>query len=295
MKRLSLYILSSLLLITAGCKEDYNQLATGYGDLGITLSIDTTITNIALAQPIKIDAPDINSISISAKGENGNLREWKNIEEFEQTHKMIPVDNYTFQASSGQTDAEGYVTPVFAAECKAYVNDNSLTEISLDCKVASTIITSTKRINNQIIKDLSIRVKSDNGKYVALSRNDMAAMINPGKIRGEVTITDNSGREVTIQPIEIENAEHSPVERTQQYKDVRQQIKKYHTTLLAHSLCVRGAFMHRHTAHLMTCGSAEYIPRNKVTRDRPIKKLPACAAGSSNSGITSYRSCSFCP
>lgn len=207
MKRLSLYILSSLLLITAGCKEDYNQLATGYGDLGITLSIDTTITNIALAQPIKIDAPDINSISISAKGENGNLREWKNIEEFEQTHKMIPVDNYTFQASSGQTDAEGYVTPVFAAECKAYVNDNSLTEISLDCKVASTIITSTKRINNQIIKDLSIRVKSDNGKYVALSRNDMAAMINPGKIRGEVTITDNSGREVTIQPIEIENAE----------------------------------------------------------------------------------------
>ena len=208
MKKFHLYIICPLLLLAISCKEDYNQLTTGYGDLEIHLSIDTAINDIALAQSryLRISAPDINSIAIYAEGDNGNRREWKNIGEFEQSHKKIPVDNYTFRASSGTTGREGYISPYFASECKEAVKDNQLSEITLDCKVASTIITKSVSIDNPAISGLTIRVKSSNGKYVELSSDDKPAMINPGKIRGEVTITDNSGRKVTLQPIEISNA-----------------------------------------------------------------------------------------
>lgn len=199
----------SLMLITAGCKEDYNQLITGYGDLEISIGIDTSIINIAGADPIRITAPDINSVQISAQGENGNRRQWKNIEEFGQTHKMIPVDSYTFSATSEPDGGEGYIQPYFSAECQASINDNQLTEVVLNCKVASTIISNVTQIDNPAIHDLSMRIKSENGKYIDLSRMDEPVMINPGKIRGEVTITDNSGRKVTLQTIEINGASAS--------------------------------------------------------------------------------------
>ena len=150
----------SLILITAGCKEDYNQLITGYGDLEISIGIDTSIINIAGADPIRITAPDINSVQISAQGENGNRRQWKNIEEFGQTHKMIPVDSYTFSATSEPDGGEGYIQPYFSAECQASINDNQLTEVVLNCKVASTIISNVTQIDNPAIHDLSMRIKS---------------------------------------------------------------------------------------------------------------------------------------
>lgn len=208
MKKYLLHIFSFLSLIAVGCTENYNQLTTGYGDLEIDITVDTTITNIAEARNLEIPAPDINSIKISAQGENGTRREWMNIDEFEKSHKMIPVDSYTFIASSGNSAEEGYIQPRFYAEQKAAVHDNSLTSIDLTCKISSTLVSlDTENFHSTEVKDLSVRVKSENGKYITLHNGcSEYALVNPGKIKGELTVTGNSGQTVTLQPIIIDNA-----------------------------------------------------------------------------------------
>ena len=203
------YILFIIIILTTGCNERYNELITGYGDVEITISTDTSIVNIAGARGISLKAPSVDEISINATGENGNVKSWKNIGEFESSHKMIPVDKYTFTASSGEID-EGFTSPEFKSEYKAAVFDNELTTVPLNCKVANTIISSEIEDCSSYLKEIELRVKSDNGRYVSFKGNEnKPAFLKPGNIKAEMTLTDLQGRKVTLQTAEITDAKSS--------------------------------------------------------------------------------------
>lgn len=214
-------LLLTLISLLAGCKENYNNFETGYGDIDIVLSVDPVISNIAGAKPISIEAPEVSNISIVAKGRNGNVRKWKNIEEFSSSRKMIPVDIYTFTASSGDTNSEGFITPVFAAVADKEIRDSELSTVELPCKVAGTLISTSLPKETALLKGISLRVKSNKGEYVDFPQGESrTASLIPGKIKAEAILTDNSGKTVAVQPIEIANSNAS------EHYEIRTEVKE---------------------------------------------------------------------
>ncbi len=207
MRKLANYILLLLVLVLAGCSQDYNEFATGYGDLQLEVTVDSSIRNIAGAEAVSVAAPELDDIGIEAVGENGNRRSWKNVDEFRAGQTLVPVDSYEFTASSGDSNQEGFVSPVFAATCNASIMDSRLTTVQLPCRVASALLSVSVSGMPEGVRSMAFRFKSETGQYVDFKDNETRfACLHPGKIKGELVLTDNQNRAVVLQPVEITDA-----------------------------------------------------------------------------------------
>lgn len=204
--------LAALLLTTTGCHNDRNILITGYGDLNFTIHADTIAKGIAGAEDLSIPQPDIEQFEITASNTiTGYTKTWKTLEEFEASHRKVPVGTYLFSASLGKMEEEGFDMLSFYGEYSATVYDDMLTDVTLDCKIHNALVSSTiseAAVNE--FKDISLRMKSTKGIYIGFSPDEhRAAYIRPGTIQGEVTLTNQEGKTITICPIEISNAQVS--------------------------------------------------------------------------------------
>jgi len=204
--------LAALLLTTTGCHNDRNILITGYGDLNFTIHADTVAKGIAGAEDLSIPQPDIEQFEITASNTiTGYTKTWKTIEEFEASHRKVPVGTYIFSASMGKMEEEGFDMLSFYGESSATVYDDMLTDVTLDCKIDNALVSSaiSEAAVNEF-KDISLRMKSTKGIYIGFSPDEhRAAYIRPGTIQGEVTLTNQEGKTITICPIEISNAQVS--------------------------------------------------------------------------------------
>lgn len=204
--------LAALLLTTTGCHNDRNILITGYGDLNFTIHADTVAKGIAGAEDFSIPQPDIEQFEITASNTiTGYTKTWKTIEEFEASHRKVPVGTYIFSASMGKMEEEGFDMLSFYGESSATVYDDMLTDVTLDCKIDNVLVSSaiSEAAVNEF-KDISLRMKSTKGIYIGFSPDEhRAAYIRPGTIQGEVTLTNQEGKTITICPIEISNAQVS--------------------------------------------------------------------------------------
>ena len=204
--------LAALLLTTTGCHNDRNILITGYGDLNFTIHADTIAKGIAGAEDLSIPQPDIEQFEITASNTiTGYTKTWKTLEEFEASHRKVPVGTYIFSASMGKMEEEGFDMLSFYGESSATVYDDMLTDVTLDCKIDNALVSSaiSEAAVNEF-KDISLRMKSTKGIYIGFSPDEhRAAYIRPGTIQGEVTLTNQEGKTITICPIEISNAQVS--------------------------------------------------------------------------------------
>lgn len=204
--------LAALLLTTTGCHNDRNILITGYGDLNFTIHADTVAKGIAGAEDLSIPQPDIEQFEITASNTiTGYTKTWKTLEEFETSHRKVPVGTYIFSASMGKMEEEGFDMLSFYGESSATVYDDMLTDVTLDCKIDNALVSSaiSEAAVNEF-KDISLRMKSTKGIYIGFSPDEhRAAYIRPGTIQGEVTLTNQEGKTITICPIEISNAQVS--------------------------------------------------------------------------------------
>lgn len=204
--------LAALLLTTTGCHNDRNILITGYGDLNFTIHADTIAKGIAGAEDLSIPQPDIEQFEITASNTiTGYTKTWKTIEEFEASHRKVPVGTYIFSASMGKMEEEGFDMLSFYGESSATVYDDMLTDVTLDCKIDNALVSSaiSEAAVNEF-KGISLRMKSTKGIYIGFSPDEhRAAYIRPGTIQGEVTLTNQEGKTITICPIEISNAQVS--------------------------------------------------------------------------------------
>lgn len=204
--------LAALLLTTTGCHNDRNILITGYGDLNFTIHADTVAKGIAGAEDLSIPQPDIEQFEITASNTiTGYTKTWKTLEEFEASHRKVPVGTYIFSASMGKMEEEGFDMLSFYGEYSATVYDDMLTDVTLDCKIDNALVSSaiSEAAVNEF-KGISLRMKSTKGIYIGFSPDEhRAAYIRPGTIQGEVTLTNQEGKTITICPIEISNAQVS--------------------------------------------------------------------------------------
>lgn len=208
----TLLSLAALILTTTGCHNDRNILITGYGDLNFIIHADTTVKGIAGADNLSIPLPDIEKFEITASNsETGYSKTWKTLQEFEASHRKVPVGSYLFSASLGKMEEEGFDMLSFYGENSATVYDDMQTDVTLDCKVHNALVSASfSEAATKEFKNISLRMKSTKGIYIGFNPDEhRAAYIRPGTIQGEVTLTNQEGKTVTICPIEINNAQVS--------------------------------------------------------------------------------------
>ena len=105
--RIQKYLISAIVSvgILAGCAPEPNRLATGYGDVDITLAVDTTVVPVAGASMLQFAAPALNSVELQAVNEStGYSKKWASLDEYLSGVQKLPVGDYVFSSSFGLGD-----------------------------------------------------------------------------------------------------------------------------------------------------------------------------------------------
>ena len=194
--------------ILAGCAPEPNRLATGYGDVDITLAVDTTVVPVAGASMLQFAAPALNSIELQAVNEStGYSKKWASLDEYLSGVQKLPVGDYVFSSFFGDVATEGFVAPAFYGESRESVTEEAHTEVALVCALAHSFFSINCADVADFVSDLAIRVKSESGTYVTLAKDESrVACVVPGQVGGELILSDATGRSVALRPFAIENA-----------------------------------------------------------------------------------------
>ena len=111
------FLQATICLLLAACSNDPNPLVTGYGDVRFLLSVDPSVTPVAGAAGINVDAPSADALALSAINcRTATVKSWASLAKFESGSQKLPVGEYIFSASYGDKDQEGFIAPTFFAE-----------------------------------------------------------------------------------------------------------------------------------------------------------------------------------
>lgn len=218
-----------LVFAFAGCEGERNPFYTGYGDLELELTADTTISNVAGARPLEIGMPDVSRFSLSLQSPDaGYAKEWQAFSEFVSDRKLFPVGTYEVTARSFGDDMEGVDVVPYSGSVRVLLSDNTSTTAKLACAVATSLVSvSASQAFKSYFTHYSVRLKSELGRYVDIpSDGAHVASILPGRVDIELSLTRSDGRSVSINPAEIADAHAG------EHYEIRLDVKSGSTPML---------------------------------------------------------------
>lgn len=209
MKKKILYsLVSTGVLLLAGCNESWNPGVDGEGSIVPVVGLDTnTISSRgdkglsrSDAQAITVDDLHLTLTSTST----GAVREWNTVDEFNVEEKFN-VGAYTLEASYGTRGEEGFGKPYYYGVTSLTVSENKTTTVALTASLANSMI-SIKYTDSFIsyFGDYSVSVKSLAGKEaISYSKFDSEPVyVNPGNVELGVNVVKPNGQSLTI-PVSI--------------------------------------------------------------------------------------------
>ena len=135
------FLQATICLLLAACSNDPNPLVTGYGDERFLLSVDPSVTPVAVAAGSDVDAPSADALALSAMNcRTATVKSWASLAKFESGSQKLPVGEYIFSASYGDKDQEGFIAPPFFAEQPNCVKEDEETTVDIKCCVAQTLV-----------------------------------------------------------------------------------------------------------------------------------------------------------
>lgn len=199
------FLQATICLLLAACSNDPNPLVTGYGDVRFLLSVDPSVTPVAGAAGIDVDAPSADALALSAMNcRTATVKSWASLAKFESGSQKLPVGEYIFSASYGDKDQEGFIAPTFFAEQPNCVKEDEETTVDIKCGVAQTLVSvSFTDAAKNLVDNIMMRAKTASGEYVDFTTSEKrTACLRPGNMRCELAIADASGRKVALQPFD---------------------------------------------------------------------------------------------
>ena len=199
------FLQATICLLLAACSNDPNPLVTGYGDVRFLLSVDPSVTPVAGAAGIDVDAPSADALALSAMNcRTATVKSWASLAKFESGSQKLPVGEYIFSASYGDKDQEGFIAPTFFAEQPNCVKEDEETTVDIKCGVAQTLVSvSFTDVAKNLADNIMMRAKTASGEYVDFTTSEKrTACLRPGNMRCELAISDASGRKVALQPFD---------------------------------------------------------------------------------------------
>lgn len=200
MKKYLVLIIFSVLLL-GSCVREPRTLITGYGDLDLTLTVNEKIKWFTQEHSFDLSSIEIGDFELELIAEDGSVKKLGTYADFKSGIKKIPVGKYKLRAFHGDLQGEGVGSVSYYGETEFTIYDSMLTLINLECGIYSAFCSTDICDYGSHFNDLSIRLKSEYGKYIVLSSNwSKPVSLVPGKVSVEMTLTDLTGRSVTIRP-----------------------------------------------------------------------------------------------
>lgn len=223
-------------LTAAACSEGSNELVTGYGDISFRLSVNEQVLSVAGAPQITSDAvPSSADLRLTAENViSGQSKSWENLTAFESGSGKLPVGEYLFTAYYGNPDEEGFVEPAWKAQTTANVFEDRESIVELECRQAQTSVSAQWSTDGLALQKIALRLKSAAGNYMTIpSGTTDVARLRPGTIKGELSLTDATGRSVTLQPFAINGTQPAEHYQFRIGGDVNRLTAVYDETTLA--------------------------------------------------------------
>ncbi len=191
--------------ILGGCAGDDNpwQSSTDGGSLRLSLSADGNIAASTRADDTKATIiPAAADFGVSLSRTDGSFnKKWNLLEEFNK-EELFPIGEYKIEAFYGDRDVEGFENPWFYASDNVAVTAGDQKNVSLTATLANSMV--SIRYTDEFKSNFtsySAAIRSTGHDYVVFAQDeDRPAYMAPSQIELNLTLTNASGKKVTLQP-----------------------------------------------------------------------------------------------
>lgn len=195
----------------SACVSDTNPFSAGTGGIMPQVKVNQEVITVS---PISTQsrADDVNptadDLTIALTNEDGSIsQKWSSISKF-PSDEAFKVGRYTMEAYYGNIDIEGFEKPYFYGSTEFQVQEDKVTEVSIEAKLANTMvsISYTDAFRNYFA-DYGVELHSNGGKYLSYDREETRPIyMHPGDIAMNVLLTKQNGVSATFQPATLSNA-----------------------------------------------------------------------------------------
>lgn len=191
------------LLSSCGNEEIFRVGDDSSGAIRLSLAADGGVYRSTRADDTKATiVPDVADFRISLTRTDGSFsQKWSGVEAFNK-EELFPIGEYKLEAEYGDADKDGFTAPHYYASETVSVTAGDNKNVSLTASLANSMVSIryTDDFKNNFTA-YSAAVRSSGRDYVVFAQNeDRPAYMAPTQLELSLTLTNSSGKQVTIQP-----------------------------------------------------------------------------------------------
>lgn len=200
-------VLACGLLLTA-CSDE-NPWLSGEGTGGIApvvvANTDVVSARPALRSDESIDAPvsDLFAVKLS-KTDGSYSKEWENLSAFPKD-ASFPIGAYTFEASYGSLETEGFESPYFYGAEQITVKEDETTTVRVTASLANAMVSFDYTEDfKHFFPQYSAMLHAAGGAFIEFAADETRpAFVQPGNVNITLSLTKQNGLSATFQPAEF--------------------------------------------------------------------------------------------
>lgn len=210
MKHLTEAVLLSLVALGFGaCSED-NPWAGSRGKGGIDLRLAAT-ADVEDAVPMvragapELTAPDVADFAIELKNlDTDQVVTWQSLSDFND-EAGFDVGSYTLTAFYGNINECGFDKACFKGEANVNVLEGRESQVEVVAQLANAMVSvDYTDAFKEYFRDYSVTAHTDGHANVTFGRNETrAGFLTPGDVTLQVSLTNPSGKSVTVTPAQF--------------------------------------------------------------------------------------------
>ncbi len=207
MKQIALGTVVSAVLacFLVGCDGDDNPWhgSSEGGALKLSLSTDGKISAFTRADDTQSPiVPLASEFNVTLSRTDGSYtKKWDYLENFNK-EKTFPIGEYIIETNYGDRDTEGFEHPWFHASENVSVTAGDSKQVNLTAKLANAMV--SIRYTDEFRQNFtaySAAVRSAGHDYIVFAQGEnRPAYVAPTQIELNLTLTNGSGKKVTLQP-----------------------------------------------------------------------------------------------
>lgn len=202
-------LLSLAALALGSCSED-NPWANGRGKGGIDLKLSASADVQDALPMVRSGAPELNAPDVADFGirltnlDTDEARTWQSLADF-NAEDGFDVGSYTLTAFYGNVNECGFDKPCFIGETTVNVLEGRESSAEVTAQLANVMMSVdyTDSFRNYF-RDYSVTAHTDGHANVVYGKNETrAGFLTPGDVTLQVSLTNPSGKSVTLTPAQF--------------------------------------------------------------------------------------------
>lgn len=199
------FLFTAAVSLLTGCGDEDNPWngSGSEGSLKLELASDGSVYRSTRADDTQASfVPGVSEFKVGLKKSDGSYsKEWQNIGLFNK-ETVFSSGDYNIEASFGDLNTEGFDSPYFYASQEVTVKAGDETRVNLTATMANCMVSIRYTDEfKQNFSSYSAALRSEGHDYVVLAQEETRPVyMSPSKVELNLTLTNSSGKKVTIQP-----------------------------------------------------------------------------------------------